>query len=460
MNDASKKHPAHQHGPRDTFGSSFGVLVALAGSAVGLGNLWRFPYLVGENGGAAFILIYLVFVVLIGIPILMSEFIIGRRSQANARGAFKKLAPGSRWGIAGILAVLCCIMILSFYSVVGGWGIEYLYKAFRFDFTTEGDDVVLSTLFSDFASSSWRPLLCHTLFLLLSGLIVILGVKNGIEKFSKVMMPILFLIIIGIAVRSLTLPGASAGIDYLFKPDWSAVTADTFLAALGQAFFSLSLGSGMAITYGSYVSRKEHIMSISGKTALADTLFALIAGCAIMPAVFAFGISPGEGPGLVFITLPHIFSQLPLGGIIAILFFVALLLAALTSSISLLEVIVAFGIEEFHIRRRTAVLLSLAVLWVLGCLCSLSQGVLADRTLFGKTVFDLFDFVSANVLMLLGGLLVVLFVGWKLGRNIIHDELTNGGTLSIPAWFIDTLTFLIRFLAPAAIIVIAVFQWI
>ena len=246
----------------------------------------------------------------------------------------------------------------------------------------------------------------------------------------------------------------------VFKPDWSKVTDETFLDALGQAFFSLSLGSGMAITYGSYVSRKENIVSISSKTALADTLFALIAGCAIMPAVFAFGISPGEGPGLVFITLPHIFSQLPVGGFIAILFFIALLLAALTSSISLLEVIVAFCIEEFHIHRRTAVTISLTILWVLGCLCSLSQGVLSGWKLFGKNIFDFFDFVSANVLMLLGGLLVVLFVGWKLGRNIIHDELTNSGKLRIPVWFVDVLTFLVRYLAPAAIITIAVFQWI
>ena len=461
MKDANSSRSAHHHGTRDAFGSSFGVLVALAGSAVGLGNLWRFPYLVGENGGAAFILIYLAFVILIGIPMLMSEFIIGRRSQANARGAFNKLAPGSRWGVAGILAVICCIMILSFYSVVGGWGIEYLLKAFRVDFTRGGDNAALSSLFSEFSSSSWRPLVCHTVFLLLSGLIVILGVKNGIEKFSKVMMPLLFLIIIGIAVRSLTLPGAGAGIDYLFRPDWSKVNANTLLSALGQAFFSLSLGSGMAITYGSYVSRKENIVSISTQTAVADTLFALIAGCAIMPAVFAFGISPGEGPGLVFITLPHIFSQLPVGGgIIAILFFVALLLAALTSSISLLEVIVAFCIEEFHLKRRSAVAVTLSVLWVLGCLCSLSLGVLGDWKLFGKTIFDLFDFVSANVLMLIGGLLVVLFVGWKLGRQVIHDELTNSGTLRIPAWLIDTITFLVRYLAPAAIIIIAIFQWI
>lgn len=456
MNDASNHHT---HTGRDSFGSSFGILVALAGSAVGLGNLWRFPYLVGENGGAAFILIYLAFVFLIGMPIMLSEFVVGRRSQSSARGAYQKLAPDGKWGFAGSLAIVCCILILSFYSVVGGWGIEYLFKAFRFDFT-KGDQAALSSMFSTFASSSWQPLICHTLFLLASGIIVILGVKNGIEKFSKVMMPVLFVIMIGIAIRSLTLPGARAGIEYLFKPDWSAVTADTFLDALGQAFFSLSLGSGMVITYGSYVSRKENIVSLSAKTAIADTLFAMIAGCAIMPAVFAFGISPGEGPGLVFITLPHIFSQLPFGGVIAILFFVALLLAALTSSISLLEVIVAFSIEEFKMKRRTAVMLTLVVLWVLGCLCSLSQGVLSDWKIFGKTVFDLFDFVSANVLMLAGGLLVVIFAGWKLGRTIIHDELSNSGALKIPVWFVDTLSFLIRFLAPVAIIVIAVFQWI
>ena len=447
----------HQPGTRDSFGSSFGVLVALAGSAVGLGNLWRFPYLVGENGGAAFILIYLGFVFLIGIPILLAEFIIGRRSQSNARGSFKKLAPGSWWGITGILAILCCTLILSFYSVVGGWGIEYLLKAVRFDFTS-GGDAELPTMFSSFVSSSWQPLVCHTIFLLVTALIVLLGVKNGIEKFSKVMMPLLFFIMIGIAVRSMTLPGAGAGIDYLFKPDWSEVTSSTFLAALGQAFFSLSLGSGMVITYGSYVKKKENIVKLSVETAVADTLFALIAGCAIMPAVFAFGISPGEGPGLVFITLPHIFSQLPVGGFIAILFFVALLLAALTSSISVLEVIVAFCIEEFHLHRRMAVVLCFCVLWVLGCLCSLSQGRLSDWTVFGKTIFDLFDYVSANILMLVGGLLVVIFVGWKLGRKVVHDELTNGGKLRIPAWLIDTFIFLQRFFAPVAIVVIMIFQ--
>ncbi|MBR6423626.1 MAG: sodium-dependent transporter [Bacteroidales bacterium] len=444
-------------GTRESFGSSFGVLVALAGSAVGLGNLWRFPYLMGQNGGAAFVIIYLCFVCLIGLPIMMSEFIVGRRSHAGARGAYKSLAPGSFWGIGGIFAVICCTLILSFYSVVGGWGIEYLFKSLCFDFTRDtGTD--LSSLFNTFTTSSWRPLICHTIFLAATAIIVLSGVKNGIEKFSKIMMPLLFIIMIGIAIRSLTLPGAEAGIDYLFKPDFSKVTGKTFLAALGQAFFSLSLGSGMVITYASYVSKKENILSLSVQTAVADTVFALIAGCAIIPAVFAFGISPGEGPGLVFITLPHIFSQLPMGGAIAILFFVALLLAALTSSISLLEVMVAFGCEEFKLKRKTAVALCFIVLWALGCLCSLSEGVLSNIKVFGKNFFDLFDYLSANVLMLIGGFMVVVFAGWRLGRAVIKDEMTNGGQLKIPNWFLDFLTFLMRFVAPAAMLAIAFFQ--
>ena len=451
------KNEAKQPAKRDSFGSSFGALVALAGSAVGLGNLWRFPYLVGQNGGAAFILIYLGFVILAGLPVMLSEFIIGRRSQASARASFRKLAPGSRWGIAGILGVICCILILSFYSVVGGWGVEYLFKAVRFDFTG-GDPENLKSLFSSFSTSVWRPLTCHTIFLGVTAGIVLAGVQNGIEKFSKVMMPLLFLIVIGIAVRSMTLPGSGPGLSYLFKPDWSKVTSQTFLAALGQAFFSLSLGSCMVITYASYVKKEANILSLSVQTAAADTVFALIAGCAIMPAVFAFGISPGEGPDLVFITLPHIFSQMPLGGVIAILFFVALLLAALTSAISILEVIVAFCIENFKMKRKAAVVLVFLLIWVLGALCSLSLGPLSGWKVIGKNLFDLFDFLSANFLMLIGGLLVVLFVGWKLGRAKVFDEVSNGGKLPIPAWMLKTLLFLIRYVAPAALLAIAIFQ--
>lgn len=446
-----------QPAKRDSFGSSFGVLVTLAGSAVGLGNLWRFPYLMGQNGGAAFILIYLGFVFLVGLPVMLAEFIIGRRSQASARSAFRKLAPGSHWGITGVLGVLCCVFLLSFYSVVGGWSFEYLIKAVRFDFTSSNPES-LKTMFSAFATSVWWPLICHTIFLGLTASVVMAGIQNGIEKFSKIMMPMLFLIVIGIAIRSMTLPGSGPGLAYLFKPDWSKVTSQTFLSALGQAFFSLSLGSCLVITYASYVKKEAHIVSLGVQTAVSDTVFALIAGCAIMPAVFAFGISPGEGPDLVYVTLPHIFSQMPVGGVIAIFFFLALVLAALTSSISILEAIVAFCIEEFKLSRKVAVILVFLLIWVLGALCSLSIGPLDGWKVLGKNIFELFDFLSADFLMLIGGLLVVLFVGWKLGRKGVFDELTNGGTFKMPVWMLKTILFLIRFVAPAALIAIAIFQ--
>ena len=436
----------NQSAKRDSFASSFGALVALAGSAVGLGNLWRFPYLVGQNGGAAFILIYLGFVFLVGLPVMLAEFIIGRRSQASARAAFHKLAPGSHWGITGVVGVICCVLILSFYSVVGGWSTEYLYKAFCFDLTN-GDPAALKTMFATFSASIWRQSLCHTIFLALAAGVVFGGVQNGIEKFSKVMMPLLFLIIIGIAVRSMTLPGSGPGIRYLFHPDWSKVTSQTFLAALGQAFFSLSLGSCMVMTYASYVKKDAHILALGTQTAVSDVLFAILAGCAIMPAVFAFGVSPGEGPDLVFVILPHIFAQLPMGGVLAIFFFVALLLAALTSAISILEVIVAFCMEEFKIRRKVAVVLVFFLIWALGCLCAVSS-----------KVFSLFEFLSAECLMLIGGLLIVLFAGWKLGRKGVFDELTNGGAVKFSPWMLKTILFLIRFVAPAALIAIAIFQ--
>lgn len=430
--------------------------MALTGSAVGLGNLWRFPYLMGENGGAAFIIIYLIFVFVLCLPIMYSEFVLGRRSQTNVFGAFKVLAPGSKWSIVGLFGVLASISILAFYCVVGGWSIEYLVKALCFDFTRQGT-VNYETMFSDFVSSPVKPVVYHVIFLVMTAAICLGGVKKGIEKFAKIMMPLLFVMVIIIAIRSLTLEGASAGISYMFKPDFSKINSGTLLAALGQAFFSLSLGCGTIMTYGSYVSKDENIMKCSVITSFSDTLFAIIAGCAIMPAVFAFGISPSEGPGLVFITLPRIFAQLPLGGIIAILFFLTLLLAAVTSSISLLEVVVTYLLEEFKIKRKTAVFLTFFLILILGTLCSLSQGVLSDIKLFGMTFFDFFDYVSSNILMPVGGLLIVLFVGWRLGKANLFDELTNSGKLKVPQWLLEITFFIIRFLAPVTIAVIMIF---
>lgn len=441
---------------RENFGSRFGALVAMAGSAVGLGNLWRFPYLVGENGGAAFIIVYILLCFLICLPIFVSEFVIGRRSQKNAYAAFRDLSGGSAWKWIGLMTIIVPLIVLSYYSVIGGWSVEYLIKSVTFSFTGSDTLGTMNTMFGDFVSSSWMPLVMHTVFLLATTLIVVIGIKDGIEKFSKVMMPLLFVMVLSIAVYSLTLPGSGKGVDYLFNPDFSKIDGKVCAAALGQAFFSLSLGFGTILTYASYVDKKENIMFQSTATAVSDLMFALIAGVAIMPAVFAFGLNPQSGPGLVFETLPYVFSQMPAGNIVAILFFVALLVAALTSSISMLEVAVAFLVEEKKFSRISACILLFVICWILGALCSLSFGPLADVKIFGRTIFDFFDNLSSNVLMTLGSLMTVLFVGWKLKKTDIYDEFTNGGTLSVNARIFGILWFIIRYVAPVAIIIIFV----
>ena len=441
---------------RDSFGSRFGALVAMAGSAVGLGNLWRFPYLVGENGGAAFIIIYVILCFIICLPIFMSEFIVGRRSQKNAYSAFRDLSGGSAWRWVGLFTIIVPLIVLSYYSVIGGWSIDYLLKSLTFSFTGGESQSAINTMFTDFVTSTGGPLLAHTAFLLVTTLIVIIGIKDGIEKFSKVMMPMLFFIVIGIAIYSMTLPGAKAGLDYLFNPDFSKINGKTIAAALGQAFFSLSLGFGTIMTYASYVDKKENPLFQSVATASSDLVFALVAGTAIMPAVFAFGISPQSGPGLVFETLPYVFGQMPAGGFIAILFFLALLVAAVTSSISMLEVAVAYLVEEKKFSRIGAGALLFAICWVVGAVCSLSFGPLSHIKIDGGNVFDFFDNLSSNVLMTLGSLLTVLFVGWRLKKTDVYDEFTNGGTLSTNAKLFGVLWFLIRYICPLAIILIFV----
>ena len=436
---------------RENFGSRFGALVAMAGSAVGLGNLWRFPYLVGENGGAAFIIVYILLSFLICLPIFVSEFVIGRRSQKNAYAAFRDLSGGSEWRWVGLFTVIVPLIVLSYYSVIGGWSVEFLLKSLSFSFS-DASRITMNTMFTDFVSSTWAPLATHTVFLLFTTLIVIVGIKDGIEKFSKVMMPLLFIIVVAIAIYSLTLPGASAGVDYLFRLDFSKIDAKACASALGQAFFSLSLGFGPIMTYASYVSKKENILTQSAATAISDLMFALIAGVAIMPAVFAFGIDPQAGPGLVFETLPYIFGQMPAGGLIAILFFAALLVAALTSSISMLEVAVAYLVEEKRFSREWACITLFVICWIVGALCSLSFGPLSDIRINGDNLFDFLDSLSSNVLMTLGSLFTVLFVGWRLKRTDIYDEFTNGGTLSTNARIFGVLWFLIRYICPLAII--------
>ena len=440
---------------RDSFGSGFGVLVAMAGSAVGLGNLWRFPYLVGTNGGAAFIIIYLAFVLLLALPIMYSEFIIGRRSQANVFGAYRVLAPGTKWCNTGYIYVLGSLAIISFYCVVGGWTMAYLWKAVTFKFSV-ADTAVLGDIFNRTVTSNTEPLVFMLIFLFATALIVMAGIKEGIERYTKVMMPLLFVIVVIVAIRSLTLPDASAGLDFMFRPDFSKVTSKTFLDALGQAFFSLSIGCGTIMTYGSYVNRRENIVGLSAQTAITDTLFAIIAGLAIMPAVFSFGISPAEGPGLVFVTLPFIFAQIPFGAFLAILFFFMLFIAAITSSISQLEVIVSYLKEEFSMSRKVAITSSLVVIVTFGVLCSLSQGTLSDVNILGYNFFDFFDKSSANILLPLGGFFAVIFVGWKMKKQDVEDELTSGGLHKLRPAFLNFIYYSIKYLAPVVVAIVLI----
>ena len=445
---------------RENFGSRMAVIMAFAGSAIGLGNIWRFPYLVGQNGGAAFVVIYIIATLVISLPIFFAESVIGRRSGANCRGAFISLGKGTKWPYLGFLMVFTPLWIVSYYSVVGGWSLEYLAQALRLDFIHTAPDAMSGT-FERFISRTWAPLGFHLAFLGLTVAIVALGVKSGIEKFSKICLPVLFALVVLIAVYSLTLPGAHNGVSYLFKPDFSKVTFGTCLDALGQSFYSLSLGMGIVITYSSYVSKQENLMVSGAGTAVSDMLFAILAGVAVMPAVFAAGIEPGSGPGLIFDTLPYIFAQMGLempwiSSIAAILFFLTILFAALTSSISLIEVGVAYLVEERGFKRGWACVFLFVITGVLGGLCSLSFGPLADVKVFGMGFFDLFDTLASNVLLTVGGLLVVLFVGWKMPKADVFDELTNGGTKRRNVRLFNFFYFLIRYVAPVGVAVLII----
>lgn len=430
--------------------------MAMAGSAIGLGNIWRFPYMVGQYGGAVFIVVYLTACIFLSLPILLSESIIGRSTQSGTFGAMEKLAPGTAWKWLGLLTVFSPLIILSFYSVVGGWSIEYLWQSVTSGF---GDDV--STLFGSFISAPWGALACHTIFLALTAIIVLAGVKSGIEKFNKVSLPVLFILIIVIMVYSLNLPGASSGVSYMLKPDFSKLTPSVVAAAMGQSFFSLSLGVGTILTYSSYMKKSDNILTTGLGSAGFDLLFALLAGFAIMPAVFAAGIEPGAGPGLIFETLPFIFAKMGAAApvvsrIVSILFFVTIVIAALTSSISMCEVGVAYLVEEKGMSRLKATLLIFAGTWTLGTLCSLSFGPLSEVHLFGDTIFDFCDKLTSNYLMTFGSLLFVLFVGWKMDRAAVCREFTNNGTLRANSFLFGLLYFLIRYIAPVVILIIFV----
>ncbi len=442
-------------GERDSFTSKFGVIAAAAGSAIGLGNIWRFPYVTGENGGGAFLLIYLLFVMAIGLPVMISEFVIGRSAQKNPYGAFRMLAPGRPWFLIGLMGVAAAFMILAFYTTVAGWTLEYFYQALTGNLSGKTDSE-LTQMFNDFQQGSFRPLLWFLIFMGFTAMIILSGVRKGIEKYTKILMPLLLILLITLCVRSVTLEGSGAGLRFLFNPDFSKITPKVILEALGQAFFSLSIGMGTLITYGSYIRKKENLASSAFYVVTADTLIAIIAGIAIFPALFALGGSPASGSGLVFIVIPAIFQKMPLGDVFALIFFILLAVAALTSTISVLEVIVAYLVEELKMTRRNATVAATLAVSVLGLLTVLSLGSLGNIKILGRNIFGLLEYLTSNIMLPLGGFFIVLFIGWFYSRKKTRDELTNDGELR--AGYMPVYMFLVKFAAPIAIAIVFLYS--
>lgn len=438
---------------RANFGSKLGVVLASAGSAVGLGNIWRFPFETGNHGGAAFILIYLACVLLLGAPIMIAEFLIGRRSRSNTAGAYQKLAPGTHWRWVGRMGVLAGFLILGYYSVVAGWTLEFICEAGSNSFAGKSAADFIAS-FNGFISHPWRPVVWLVLFLLATHFIIVKGVEKGIEKSSKIMMPLLFVLLLVLAVCSISLPGSGAGLEFLLKPDFSKVDGNVLLGAMGQAFFSLSLGMGCLCTYASYFRSDTNLPRTAFNVSIIDTLVAFLAGIIIFPAAFSVGIQPDAGPSLLFITLPNVFQQafgsMPwLAITLSLMFYVLLALAALTSTISLHEVVTAYLHEEFNLTRKKAAWMVTTGCIVLGVFCSLSLGPGKEYTLFGLTLFDLFDFVTAKIMLPLGGMFIAIFTGWYLDKRIVWEEISNNGTLKIQIYRL--LIFILRFIAPVAI---------
>lgn len=387
---------------------------------------------------------------------MVSEFLIGRRSQANTAGAYQKLAPGTHWRWVGRMGVLAGFLILGYYSVVAGWTLEFIGEAAIGSFAGKTAADYISS-FTAFSTNPWRPLIWLVLFLLSTHFIIVKGVEKGIEKSAKIMMPMLFILLLILAVCSLLLPGAGTGVEFLLKPDWEKVDASVFLGAMGQAFFSLSLGMGCLCTYASYFKQDTNLTKTAFSVSLIDTFVAILAGLIIFPAAFSVGIQPDAGPSLIFITLPNVFQQafsgVPLLSYVSsVMFYVLLAVAALTSTISLHEVVTAYLHEEFHLSRKRAASLVTGGCIFLGVFCSLSLGVGSEYTLFGLTLFDLFDFVTAKLMLPLGGLFIALFTGWYLDKKIVWEEISNRGTLRLP--FYKLLIFILKFIAPVAIVLI------
>ena len=452
---------------REGFSSGLAVFFATLGSAVGLGNIWKFPYLTGANGGGAFLLIYFICIVCVGVPVMVSEFYIGRRTRKNAVGSFKVLTgnPGTPWKGIGLMGVAAAYLIMFFYSDVAGWVYFYCFKAFTGQLAGITKDAVgpmfgqvigAGTAGQPLSAATLSPLVWQVIVMTVVGTILSMGVRGGIERITKTLMPLLFLLIIICDIRALTLPGAGKGIDFLFHVDFSKITAPVILSALGLAFFKLSLGMGTMITYGSYFTDDNHMIQTAGKVAASDTLVSMLAGLAIFPTVFSFGMEPSAGPGLLFMTIPLVFNQMPFGGILLACFFLLTCFAATTAMLSLVEVPIAYFVEELKVSRVKATVFNCTLIALVGITATLSvdsSSYLGQYKFFGKGFFDLYDYLSSNIILPLGGLCIALFVGYCNKREDIADELSNHGTLA-NASTVDAYRFIIRFVSPALLILV------
>ncbi len=444
-------------GKQQFFKTRLGVIAASVGSAVGLGNIWRFPYETGSSGGAAFLFVYILFVVAIGIPVICAEFVIGRSTRRNIAGAFRSLGARFPWNMPACTGLTAVFLIMGFYSVVAGWTLYYLYESIA-GFGATADAAALHERFDDFTGSAWQSVTCTLVFLACNYLVILRGVRKGIERMANVLMPLLVVILVAFCINSLCMPGAGEGLAFLFRPDFSALTGSDILSAMGQAFFSLSVGMGTLATYAAYFSDRTPLARVASVTALSDTLVAVLAGVIIFPAVFSFGMEPVAGPRLVFEVLPSIFTHLPLGQVWAVLFFVLLFLASLTSTVSTTEVSTSYIIQEWGLSRRQAVTVNALIVTSLAVVCALSFGMLSDMRVAGLNFFDLCDFIVSDILMPLGGMFLSIFVGWRLDRRTLDAQLTPEGRPAGPRpAYIPLMVFSLKYITPVCIFLVFIF---
>ncbi|MGG1365935.1 sodium-dependent transporter [Priestia megaterium] len=429
--------------------SKLGFILASAGSAIGIGAIWKLPYVAGTSGGGAFFLLFILFTAIIGLPLLLAEFVLGRYTQKEAIRAYDAVAPGSLWKGIGYLGVITCFILLSFYSVVGGWILQYIFASVTGQLNGVSD---YGSLFNSTIANPTRAVISQFVFLLLTIVVVARGIQNGIEKANKILMPALFILFIIIIIRSLTLEGAVEGVSFFLYPDFSKLTSQTILFAMGQAFFSLSVGVSVMVTYSSYLSKQQNLPKSAISISALNILISLLAGLAIFPAVFSMGVKPTEGPGLLFIVLPSIFEQLPFGIVFQTFFLALFLFATLTSAFSMLEIIVASLAKGEQHKRLKLSWISGLLIFVVGIPSALSYGLLSDVSIFGKSIFDTFDFLVSNILMPLGALLIAIFVPWKMKKDVLIEEFKHGST-NVKRWFFLWLL-AIRYIAPVLIIIV------